>query len=85
MRPLVRDSLAIPGQKGTLEHRLLDTPGHTLVRAKTGTTDIASALSGYVGTKYAFVAIENGKPVDFLAARSAEDGVAKALLAELRT
>ena len=85
MRPVVWDSLAIPGQKGTLEHRLLNTPGHRLVRAKTGTTDIASALSGYVGTKYAFVTIENGEPVDYLAAHSAEDGVAKALLAALRT
>jgi D-alanyl-D-alanine carboxypeptidase/D-alanyl-D-alanine-endopeptidase (penicillin-binding protein 4) len=84
MRPVVWSSLAIPGEKGTLEHRLLDTPGHTLVRAKTGTTDIASALSGYVGTKYAFVAIENGEPVDYWAAHSAEDGVAKALLTELR-
>jgi D-alanyl-D-alanine carboxypeptidase/D-alanyl-D-alanine-endopeptidase (penicillin-binding protein 4) len=84
MRPVVWASLAIPGQKGTLEHRLLDTPHHTLVRAKTGTTDIASALSGYVGTKFAFVAIENGEPVDYWAAHSAEDGVAKALLAELR-
>jgi serine-type D-Ala-D-Ala carboxypeptidase/endopeptidase (penicillin-binding protein 4) len=84
MRPVVWASLAIPGQKGTLEHRLLDTPGHRLVRAKTGTTNIASALSGYVGTKYAFVAIENGEPVDYWAAHSAEDGVAKALLAALR-
>jgi len=85
MRPVVWSSLAIPGEKGTLEHRLLDTPGHTLVRAKTGTTDIASALSGYVGTKYAFVTIENGEPVDYWAAHSAEDGVAKALLNELRS
>ena len=85
MRPVVWDSLAIPGQKGTLQHRLLDTPGHTLVRAKTGTTDIASALSGYVGTRFAFVSIENGEPVDYWAAHSAEDGVAKALLAELHT
>ncbi len=85
MRSVVWDSLAIPGQKGTLQHRLLDTPGHALLRAKTGTTDIASALSGYVGTRFAFVSIENGEPVDYWAAHSAEDGVAKALLAELHT
>ena len=53
--------------------------------AKTGTTDIASALSGYVGTRFAFVTIENGEPVDYWAAHSAEDGVAEALLAELRS
>jgi D-alanyl-D-alanine carboxypeptidase/D-alanyl-D-alanine-endopeptidase (penicillin-binding protein 4) len=84
MRPIVTAALAVPGRRGTLQHRLLDTPGHSLVRAKTGTTDIASALSGYVGTKYAFVAIENGEPVDYWAAHSAEDGVAQALLAEMR-
>ena len=50
MRQVVWTSLPSPGETGTLEHRLLDTPGHRLVRAKTGTTDIASALSGYVGT-----------------------------------
>ena len=59
-------------------------PGHALVRAKTGTTDIASALSGYVGRQFAFVAIENGDPVDYTAAHSAEDGVAEALLDELQ-
>ncbi len=83
MRRVVTASLAVPGRKGTLEHRLLDTPGHSLIRAKTGTTDIASALSGYVGTRYAFVTIENGEPVDYWAAHSAEDGVAEALLAQL--
>jgi D-alanyl-D-alanine carboxypeptidase/D-alanyl-D-alanine-endopeptidase (penicillin-binding protein 4) len=85
MRTIVTSALAVPGERGTLEHRLLDTPGHSLIRAKTGTTDIASALSGFVGTKYAFVAIENGDPVNYWAAHSAEDAVAQALLAELRS
>ena len=49
----------------------------------TGTTDIASALSGYIGRRFAFVAIENGHPVDYWAAHSAEDGVAEALLDEM--
>jgi D-alanyl-D-alanine carboxypeptidase/D-alanyl-D-alanine-endopeptidase (penicillin-binding protein 4) len=84
MRRIVMAALAVPGRRGTLEHRLLHTPGHALVRAKTGTTDIASALSGYIGAKYAFVTIENGEPVDYWAAHSAEDGVAEALLDELR-
>ena len=54
------------------------------MRAKTGTTDIASALSGYVGQRYAFVAIENGDPVDDWAAHTAEDAVAEALIGEIR-
>ncbi|HUK43814.1 MAG TPA: D-alanyl-D-alanine carboxypeptidase/D-alanyl-D-alanine-endopeptidase [Gaiellaceae bacterium] len=84
MRPVVWNSLPVAGQPGTLQNRLLDNPKHRLVRAKTGTTDIASALSGYVGRRFAFVAIENGNPVDYWAAHSAEDGVADALLDEMR-
>jgi D-alanyl-D-alanine carboxypeptidase/D-alanyl-D-alanine-endopeptidase (penicillin-binding protein 4) len=83
MREIVWNALPAAGVTGTLRHRLLDEPKHALVRAKTGTTNIASALSGYVGRRFAFVAIENGHPVDYWAAHSAEDGVAKALLAEL--
>jgi D-alanyl-D-alanine carboxypeptidase/D-alanyl-D-alanine-endopeptidase (penicillin-binding protein 4) len=83
MRQIVWNALPVAGQPGTLEHRLVDTPHHRLVRGKTGTTDIASALSGYVGRRFAFVAIENGHPVDYWAAHEAEDGVVQALLAEL--
>ena len=84
IRRVVLASLPVAGESGTLADRLDDTPGHALVRAKTGTTDIASALSGYVGRQFAFVAIENGDPVDYWAAHSAEDGVAEALLDELQ-
>jgi serine-type D-Ala-D-Ala carboxypeptidase/endopeptidase (penicillin-binding protein 4) len=84
IRRVVLASLPVAGESGTLADRLNDTPGHALVRAKTGTTDIASALSGYVGRQFAFVAIENGDPVDYTAAHSAEDGVAEALLDELQ-
>jgi D-alanyl-D-alanine carboxypeptidase/D-alanyl-D-alanine-endopeptidase (penicillin-binding protein 4) len=80
MRRVVWASLPVAGQAGTLQNRFLDTPHHSLVRAKTGTTDIASALSGYVGTRYAFVAIENGEPVDYWAAHESEDGLVEALL-----
>jgi D-alanyl-D-alanine carboxypeptidase/D-alanyl-D-alanine-endopeptidase (penicillin-binding protein 4) len=83
MRAIVWNALPVAGVTGTMRHRLLDDPKHRLLRAKTGTTDIASALSGYVGRRFAFVAIENGHPVDYWAAHAAEDGVAKALLAEL--
>jgi D-alanyl-D-alanine carboxypeptidase/D-alanyl-D-alanine-endopeptidase (penicillin-binding protein 4) len=85
MRPVVWDALPIAGESGTLQNRLLDNPAHALVRAKTGTTDIASALSGYVGKRYAFVAIENGDPVDYWAAHTAEDGIAEALIDQIHT
>jgi D-alanyl-D-alanine carboxypeptidase/D-alanyl-D-alanine-endopeptidase (penicillin-binding protein 4) len=83
MREIVWNALPVAGVTGTMRHRLLDDPNHRQLRAKTGTTDIASALSGYVGRRFAFVTIENGHPVDYWAAHAAEDGVAKALLAEL--
>jgi serine-type D-Ala-D-Ala carboxypeptidase/endopeptidase (penicillin-binding protein 4) len=83
MRKIVWNALPVAGVTGTMRHRLLDDPKHAMLRAKTGTTDIASALSGYVGRRFAFVAIENGHPVDYWAAHTAEDGVAKALLAEV--
>jgi D-alanyl-D-alanine carboxypeptidase/D-alanyl-D-alanine-endopeptidase (penicillin-binding protein 4) len=83
LRRVVLAALPVAGESGTLSYRLTDTPDHKLVRAKTGTTDIASALSGYVSTRFAFVAIENGYPVDDTAAHAAEDAVAKALLDEL--
>jgi D-alanyl-D-alanine carboxypeptidase/D-alanyl-D-alanine-endopeptidase (penicillin-binding protein 4) len=82
MRKVVWAALPVAGQAGTLQNRFLHTPHHSLVRAKTGTTDIASALSGYVGTRYAFVAIENGEPVDYWAAHESEDGVVEALLGQ---
>ena len=50
-----------------------------VVRAKTGTTDISSALSGYVGARYVFVEIENGDPVDWTAAHDAQDRLAETL------
>ena len=73
LRPLVRDSLAVAGMSGTLEHRLDVRPVRGRVRAKTGTTSIASALSGYVGAQFAFVVVQNGSPVNFWAARGAQD------------
>jgi D-alanyl-D-alanine carboxypeptidase/D-alanyl-D-alanine-endopeptidase (penicillin-binding protein 4) len=73
LRPLVRDSLAVAGLSGTLRHRLEYRPARGRVRAKTGTTAIASALSGYVGRRYAFVVVHNGYPVPSWAAREAQD------------
>lgn len=64
---------------GTLEHRLEKAPAFGAVRAKTGTTNEASALSGYVRDRYAFVVVQNGAPVSPTAARKAQDRFATAL------
>jgi D-alanyl-D-alanine carboxypeptidase/D-alanyl-D-alanine-endopeptidase (penicillin-binding protein 4) len=84
LRPLVRDSLAVAGISGTLQYRLDRRPTRGVVRGKTGTTDIASALSGYVGGRYAFVVLQNGYPVQWRSARDAQDRFATRL-AQLAT
>src|SRR4029453_319466 len=52
-------------------------PGH--VQAKTGTTSLASALSGYVRRRYVFSVLQNGRPVSTFLAAKAQDRVATAL------
>jgi serine-type D-Ala-D-Ala carboxypeptidase/endopeptidase (penicillin-binding protein 4) len=64
-------SLAVAGHSGTLSRRLWPLP--RMVRGKTGTTDIACTLSGLVGRTYAFAVLQNGDPVPFWSARSAQD------------
>lgn len=49
------------------------------VHAKTGTTDSASALSGYVGRRFAFAVVENGSPAALGRAHRAQDRFATAL------
>jgi D-alanyl-D-alanine carboxypeptidase len=49
------------------------------VRAKTGTTNRASALSGYVRDRYGFAVLQNGFPVSAWSARKAQDRFATAL------
>jgi D-alanyl-D-alanine carboxypeptidase/D-alanyl-D-alanine-endopeptidase (penicillin-binding protein 4) len=77
------DSLAIAGVDGTLEDRMLRAPARGRVRAKTGTTNAASALSGYVGTRYVFAILQNGSPIAWSRARTAQDRFAKRLAARL--
>jgi serine-type D-Ala-D-Ala carboxypeptidase/endopeptidase (penicillin-binding protein 4) len=74
-------TFAVAGSTGTLRHRLLDVPGHELVRGKTGTTDHASALAGFVSSRFAFAVLNNGSPVNWQAAHLLQDRVAKTLLA----
>ena len=81
LRPLL-DTFAVAGETGTLRHRLLDNPRHGLVRGKTGTTDESSALTGLVGSRFAFAVLCNGSPVDWTAAHLLQDRVAEALIAE---
>jgi D-alanyl-D-alanine carboxypeptidase/D-alanyl-D-alanine-endopeptidase (penicillin-binding protein 4) len=74
-------SLPIAGINGTLEKRLRTPPARGTVRAKTGTTSGASALSGYVGDRYVFAVLQNGSPVATWSARKAQDRFATALAA----
>jgi D-alanyl-D-alanine carboxypeptidase/D-alanyl-D-alanine-endopeptidase (penicillin-binding protein 4) len=79
-RPLW-SALAVAGVSGTLEHRMQLKPARGVVRAKTGTTNSASALSGYAGDRYAFAILQNGSPVAASSARRAQDRFATALAA----
>jgi D-alanyl-D-alanine carboxypeptidase/D-alanyl-D-alanine-endopeptidase (penicillin-binding protein 4) len=79
LRPYVLAALPIAGETGTLEHRMRSGPAHGLVRAKTGTTDNSSALSGFVGDRYAFSIVENGFPVRALSAEESQNRFAQVL------
>lgn len=77
-------SLPIAGINGTLDRRMLESPARGAVRAKTGTTDRASALSGYVRGRYGFVVLQNGWPVQRLSAEKAQDRFAAVLASASR-
>jgi serine-type D-Ala-D-Ala carboxypeptidase/endopeptidase (penicillin-binding protein 4) len=72
-------ALSVAGVNGTLEHRMELRPARGAVHAKTGTTDEASALSGYAGSRYAFSVLQNGQPVATRPAQRAQDRFASAL------
>ena len=82
-----RRSLAVAGVDGTLKHRMRGTAAAGNVRAKTGTLNDASSLSGYVTTSnghlLSFSMLMNGHPVNVTRAHAAQDAVA-ALLARSR-
>lgn len=75
----VWSSLPVAGVNGTLEDRMERAPARGAVRAKTGTTDRASALSGYVRDRFVFAVLQNGWPVSSWSARKAQDRFATAL------
>ena len=72
-------ALPVAGVNGTLEDRMQRAPARGAVRAKTGTTEHASALSGYVRDRFVFAVLQNGWPVSSWSARKAQDRFATAL------
>jgi D-alanyl-D-alanine carboxypeptidase/D-alanyl-D-alanine-endopeptidase (penicillin-binding protein 4) len=72
-------SLAVAGISGTLERRLATRPTRGRVLAKTGTTLRASALAGFIGRRYVFAILQNGRPVPYWTARLAQDRFVLAL------
>ena len=76
-------ALPVAGVSGTLEDRMRRAPARGTVRAKTGTTSRASALSGYVRDRYVFAVLQNGLPVAASSARKAQDRFASALASAL--
>ena len=72
-------SLPIAGVSGTLEDRMTKPPAYANVYAKTGTTETASTLSGYVRTRYVFSILQNGYPIAWYYARKTQDRFATVL------
>ena len=81
LRPIVWDAMPVSGRIGTLKRRLDSRPALGAVHAKTGTTALSSALSGFVRRRYVFVVVQNGHPISSYWARAAQDRFAAALAA----
>lgn len=77
-----KESLAVAGVSGTLKDRMQQGPARGRVFAKTGTTDLAASLAGFVGDRYAFAVIMNGRPVPWWWARQAQDRFVELLAAQ---
>ena len=74
-------SLPLAGRTGTLHDRMRGGAATGVVRAKTGTTSNASALSGFVADRYVFSILQNGRPISWTWARIAQDRFATVLAA----
>ena len=79
VHPALLASLPVAGRTGTLHDRMRQGAATGVVVAKTGTTDNASALSGFVGDRYVFSILQNGWPLDWGWARVAQDRFATIL------
>jgi len=82
-------SLPVAGVNGTLEDRMNRGPAYRHVLAKTGTTDRASALSGYATNgslqpRYVFAILQNGNPIPWWYARQAQDRFSQVLAGAAR-
>ena len=82
IKPSFVSALAVAGRTGTLKDRLRKPPALGVVLAKTGTTSIASALSGFVRGRYVFSVLQNGRPVSYWWARRAQDRFATVLASQ---
>ena len=82
LRELLISALPVAGRNGTLEDRMRGSAAAGRVRAKTGTTNEASALSGYVRRRFVFSVIQNGSPVSTYWARRAQDRFAAVLASQ---
>jgi len=82
VRPYLLAALPVAGVSGTLSDRMRRPPARGNVQAKTGTTSLASALSGYVKRRYVFSVLQNGSPISTYWARKAQDRFATALAAQ---
>jgi D-alanyl-D-alanine carboxypeptidase/D-alanyl-D-alanine-endopeptidase (penicillin-binding protein 4) len=81
VRPYLLAALPVAGISGTLHDRMRRPPARGNVQAKTGTTSLASALSGFVKRRYVFSVLQNGRPISTFWARKAQDRFATALAA----
>ncbi|MHB8642954.1 MAG: D-alanyl-D-alanine carboxypeptidase/D-alanyl-D-alanine endopeptidase [Gaiellaceae bacterium] len=79
LSPVLARALPAAGMSGTLKDRMRDAQLRGRVHAKTGTTDEASALSGFAG-RYVFAILQNGNPVSDFWARVAQDRFARLLV-----
>jgi len=79
LRELLIAALPVAGRSGTLDSRMRGTVAAGRVRAKTGTLNEASALSGYVRRRIAFSVIQNGPGLSVYWARIAQDQFATVL------
>lgn len=81
LRPSLLRALPVAGRSGTLRDRMRVPPLLGNVRAKTGTTRDASALAGFVKSRYVFAILQNGAPISWWWARKAQDRFAAVLAA----
>src|SRR5262245_14244110 len=85
LQPYLVPALPIAGETGTLQYRMRKGPARGRVRAKTCTTENSSALSGFVGGRYAFSVIENGRPVRTVSAEQSQNRFAQVLARAVAT